>query len=1669
MFFIGFYVFYSFIFQATFFETAYQKSHPLGKSGSFCDVVQLLEKISYLLYFQFLSRKINNWITITFLFVVSFLSLVTYLSQKPHYNELLLKLSIVEKGLFFWSNCALLISKIICSLTTFKSGLLLFVFGSPILVVILWNYDFVNYTLIFEGNVKINNAYDYTQKINVLLEQIDSFDDRNSQVVLRGYAFQTELTCTIKDCPLKKYIESFDNKNEAIMYFLKHIDCLFQIGISKNSNNVKFRIFYSLFLIQRMNKKFQALSEIQICEKIPNKSFEEEFILYRYKRHYEEFGDFKFGEDSSDIGGAVLYQNYLNKFKALISKVSLLYIDFWSLLYENHIEHQQDLSSLNEFGTKINIEVNNIKEIYDKIQKVKPNEYEVLTIYSDFLSEILLDNEKTKEIKAKLKEIEDTLQKNQDDEESYENFCIHKINQSDKNYYIIMDTKQSSFTCILNISLGLCPMLGYTKKELIGKPLDLLIPYSIQAAHKNALREKIDEYFKTNGTDGMSNVKVNFHQRTTFILTKAKYLVPFQFKFCIYQNENNEYYWIIKVNRDNSDFTSNARYTLSNKNLVNASALGSKAVCYIMTNNYFIIQNFSGNSIKFLGLNSSIINSTTDITTFIKEFHEEFLRCAIEKEEKTPEEKIQIKKNIINSKFKTQTPISWRIIEKEVKKVNESNSMADLTEITENLSNNKFNKIRKEHFFLTVTDIILCGKQEGYIFKLEQIAGVQGTYSTLNINQNDNDRSSIIGDNIVGSSFNISQMNLAKNKLKDSNSPLRPGINIISPEAKKTGNIGTPEEEVSQIDKNYIPPVSAQGGMFFDPIKMSYKMNVLTNQNTPVNHYLQKQAMEKLQLNNGVKSSTQSSELKSSVLSSEYEDDENEEDEDDSDPGFKTDKDVDFSDNSEKKDINKINGSIKNINLGKDEYYHVNFSKIKYSVYDYKKKSFVDKPFEKKSKIEQVKESNDEVVTDTEGKTTKEVKLASSASNVHEEETDQLAKKDYIIQQIKASLDKEESQPTIIRLSIISFFIFVIAIANGIIFYLIPEKKLTNVRANMLRMRSSFYLLRYSIMNLMLIRELSLLSFPEYDGFYTSKEKYRENCTNELINTFLSSSENLDSLMLKSGDLQKEHYDFIYNSILQTAVIETDYSVYSYNLSLISSVYRTITSMFEVSQLNQTTLIPLHKDVFFYIKNTLNGLLISFQKFADIYISEIHQAISSQKTFMGIIFGVMAVLFYISFFFISNAFTNVVKRKESYLEIFFEIGNNVIIYSLGKCENFAKKIQNSNEDDILTTSEEPDDNLNDDYLLLKEGAQQANTLPANQNKGKGGKGDSKSIALEHRKTSKEILIIKAGALGLLSVLVIYSMIIFILFVVFNQKIIKYIELYTNENNIGAQNLLYFIIIREYLFEPNSYAYEEPIEQYAENMIKNHLQQQEERKRVLMDRNNQLNKEFVEFKIWADEQDLCGYLDPFFEEFSNNTLVNNCDEFVDGGVRHGLSIIISTMTEQLREMVRQSQINKNILSENGLKCNLTLFGTSSYYTNRSDYQTNKDLYDKYSPIQIFNSRKMKQLQVLAKHLLLKAYRATLDTLQRAIVSGFENKINLFLIMGILYIIICSVFYFFFWRGYVDSLSKIIYKTKNMLSIIPKEVLASLNSIHKLLKITTTSIKTKPNPNVQLKEI
>ena len=1570
--------------------------------------------------------------TIVFIFIISLLSFLYYLNSLPHYNLVLVKLTILLKGIVLWSSCSLLLGKIIQSIIPFKSELIIFLFITPILFFLLWNFSYKKWSDYFDNTVKLNKGNDFIFKIRLLLNLIDTFDLRESQIILRGYAFQIETYCTLKECPLKNYIESMNNKNEAIMYFTKHIDYLFQVGISKNPYDLKLRIFYSLFLIEKLFKKYQALTEFQLCEKIPNITFEDAFIIYRYKRHYEEFGDFKFGDDYGDIGSSVVYCNYFNKLKFLISKVSLLYIDFWSLLYENHLEHQQDLTRLNLYGTRINIEVNNIKQVFEKIQKVKPNDYEVLSIYCEFLSEILLDNEKANEIKLKLKEIEETMQSNQEDEEN-ENFDIHAINNSDKNYYMILDTRPNSFTVILNISMGLCPMLGYTKAELVGKPVDILIPYYLQSGHRTILKDRIEKYIKKNGGSERQLIRNNYNLRTTFALTKSKYIIPFIFKFSIYHNENNELFWLIKVNREQQlDYINN-----NNKGCIQNIFSGNKRnvpiiknICYVFTNNCFIIQNFSGNSLKYLGFNYSIINNNTDITSFIKEFYEELLKVVID-EEKTTEHKLEIKKNIVNKKFRTPVQISWRIIEKEQKKTSD----LALTELTDNTELNYSRpKNKKENFLLTITDIILNNKQEGYIFKLEHLPSLNGS----------KERSYSITDNIGvnNSSFNISNMNLndSKGKHRDSSCLMR---NVENKKTKDELSIKKNEEELLLIDKTFIPSVSNKGRIYFDPITISYKINSHKD-SSQINYLIKNKAIQKL---NKITDGKNIEKYNKESSSSSYEE-MSEEGEEETEPEFIS--EGESKNETKIKESKEMKGSLltsKSMISNKEDYYHVNLTKITFCIYDYKKKTCIDKPFDKRTKIEQIKDSSEDIIPQQEDTKNTETTSVTTSTNQQIDELEQANKKEYIIQQIKNSLDKEESQPAIIKLRIVSFIVFLIIITNGLVFYFLPNHYLYLIRQKMKNMRSSFYLLRYSLLSVNLMRELILLSFDEYDVFYCSKEEYIKNYTDELEYYYLQSSENINNLILRSTELEAEHYNYIYDSKLETAVIESDYKVFYYNLTLISSVYRTVTSMFEVTHLKREEVIPLNKDIYFFMKNTLNGLIISFEKFADIYIEEIHKSIKSEKKMLYILFACFILLIYFSFIFISKTFSDVIKRKESYLEVFYEIGNEVILFSLEKCEAFAKRMQNNNCD-YFTSSNESDTEIQDNYLLLND------TKNSSQNSK--GKGDIKSIIREHKNASKEIIVIKIGLFSFLTLLLLYSLIIIIIFYLFINTVSNYIIYFSNDNIIQEKTCLFYIIMREYLFEPNETVFNINIREYVELMISNHLKEQKQRNNELIKNQNSIKAEYKSFKKFIDEGDICNYTQPLLDEYRNNPIVSNCEDFLYGSVHNGSNVLISTMIEELREIKRIYEVNEIKMKMNNININLTKLGTADYYNNTLDYRNKKELYDFYTPINLFNNNKMKQLQILFRFLLTKIFQDIINALSNAIGDGFDKKEKLLLIMIIAYLVVCFGLYILFWRGYVNSLTKIIYKTKNMLLIIPKEVLSSLTSIHKLLNIASTKM-------------
>lgn len=71
---------------------------------------------------------------------------------------------------------------------------------------------------------------------------------------------------------------------------MQHAKNMYRIGISKFPTNSYLRITYAFFLIEKMNKKQEAIAELNAASML-NPPLDEQFIIYRYKRLSEEFGD----------------------------------------------------------------------------------------------------------------------------------------------------------------------------------------------------------------------------------------------------------------------------------------------------------------------------------------------------------------------------------------------------------------------------------------------------------------------------------------------------------------------------------------------------------------------------------------------------------------------------------------------------------------------------------------------------------------------------------------------------------------------------------------------------------------------------------------------------------------------------------------------------------------------------------------------------------------------------------------------------------------------------------------------------------------------------------------------------------------------------------------------------------------------------------------------------------------------------------------------------------------------------------------------------------------------------------------------------------------------------------------------------------------------------------
>ena len=285
-------------------------------------------------------------------------------------------------------------------------------------------------------------------------------------------------------------------------------------------------------------------------------------------------------------------------------------------------------------GYKIGRLVNDIKYQFEKITTMKLKDKKVYALYGYYLKEILNENENN--------DLEDILKGLSGNfTHVFNGINLNDIHTSSNFHFILISARSSNFGIVEKISPEIAKILRYETEDLIGKPIDIFLPYFLVNEHKNYLKK----YFEIN-----SNSTYNFLKKKPFNLrSKEKFLETIALNITIHIDEDSFPFIFAQIEEEE-------QLNIYQEN---------STTCYIITDNLFIIKNFTSNSIQLLTLQTNVLDDFTEITPFIKEFNEDIHSHIAKKNFETTIMDIHlikeaiIKNNFIN--FEEERIISWSL------------------------------------------------------------------------------------------------------------------------------------------------------------------------------------------------------------------------------------------------------------------------------------------------------------------------------------------------------------------------------------------------------------------------------------------------------------------------------------------------------------------------------------------------------------------------------------------------------------------------------------------------------------------------------------------------------------------------------------------------------------------------------------------------------------------------------------------------------------------------------------------------------------------------------------------------------------------------------------------------------------------------------------------------
>ena len=571
----------------TFYFSPFQIRNSTTKISGERDSFLFLIKLIFIL--QHLLIK-NQYVSVVITLLLSAYNFVSQYSE-PTYNNFILQIFVhVRNSAIFWTYFVLFVGKLLYN-TKVDGAVYLLIFGYPVIMYFSFIYykkiegDF-NYT-----SANFNNIKDYMEKTRYMVKLIESYIDdgrglrygremvnQKNDILLKGLINQHEEQCIDEDCPLKKFLENSGNYNVQKLCLLNYMNGYFTFGIKQFPESRELLIAYIQF---NYSKKFNlnaVRTHLGKIQRLTN-SIIQDFIIFSMeqdiKRIKNKFGDEGDAEQEIDA----MAQKY-QRLKFLIENSTKLYGEFWGIFATN-VTNNLNTIKLYSLGEKLNKYLNEINDIWENQLKGKKIELEnqsVAQLYSRFLKEILWDKKRSEEIQKKLNDEHHRhheAKKVMEEGPNVGNFDYILENQD---FVIFANANEKGVCNIVQCSNSMVYLLGYLKKDIIGKPIEFIMPSIFVEGHAKMLEEHIKKMHSHQNSQRDSFRASD--KKETFLLPKSKmgYLAPLNAKFTVYDDNDFSNNFVIKVKLEAKDTKSVYAYYVLTKPDFSIDSISSSAL-----------------------------------------------------------------------------------------------------------------------------------------------------------------------------------------------------------------------------------------------------------------------------------------------------------------------------------------------------------------------------------------------------------------------------------------------------------------------------------------------------------------------------------------------------------------------------------------------------------------------------------------------------------------------------------------------------------------------------------------------------------------------------------------------------------------------------------------------------------------------------------------------------------------------------------------------------------------------------------------------------------------------------------------------------------------------------------------------------------------------------------